>query len=442
MSESAVTMKSAGLVVGAGVAGIEAAVKLADQGFIVYLVEKNPSIGGRMAQLSRVFPELDCASNTLTPRMIEAGKHPNVRMLHYSEVKDIRREGDIFKVRILKKPRFVDENRCTGCGVCAQHCPVEIANDFDERIGVRNAIYIPFPNAVPQVYTIDKEHCLRCGLCQNVCMSKAVDFEQRPETIEVEAGAIIIASGFNPFDPRKYEEYSFSRYDNVITGLTLERLLSLSGPTGGHVLRLSDGKIPKKIAFMQCVSPENPKSGKMYCSEVCCMYATKQAELLKELIPGADITIYHAGSLKSDEGLEEYYKKARNEYGIKYSRAKITEVVEKPTHNLLIRASTGESGKLVENEVDMLVLSTGLVPSPNDFVDALRLKLDEGGFFEAVDSDSISVQTSTEGVFVVGAAEGPKDIAKSVKQADAAALKASTYLRKLGEVKTTPTRRS
>jgi heterodisulfide reductase subunit A len=227
----------------------------------------------------------------------------------------------------------------------------------------------------------------------------------------------------------------------VITGLTLERLLSLSGPTGGHVLRLSDGKIPKKIAFMQCVSPEDRKSGKMYCSEICCMYATKQAELLKELVPGADITIYHAGSLKSDEELEEYYKKARNEYGIRYSKAKITEVVEKPTHNLLIR-STGDSGKLAENEVDMIVLSTGLVPSSNDFVDALRLKLDEGGFFEAVDSDSNSVQTSTEGVFVVGAAEGPKDIARSIKQADAAALKASVYLRKLGEDKTTPTKRS
>ncbi len=434
-------MKSAGLVVGAGIAGIEAALKLADQGFTVYLVEKNPSIGGRMAQLSRVYPELDCASNILTPKMIEVGKHPNVRMLPYSEVKDIRREGDIFKVRILKKPRFVDENRCTGCGVCAQHCPVEISNDFDERVGVRNAIYVPFLNAVPQVYTIDKEHCLRCGLCQNVCMSKAVDFEQRAETVEVEVGVVIIASGFNPFDPRKYEEYNFSRLDNVITGLTLERLLSLSGPTGGHVLRLSDGRIPKKIAFIQCVSPENRKSGKTYCSEICCMYATKQAQLLKELIPEADITIYHTDSLKSNEGLDEYYKVARNEHGIRYSRAKIKEVIERPTRNLLIRASTGESGKLAENDVDMIVLSTGLMPSASDFVDALRLKLDEGGFFETVDSDSNSIQTSTEGVFVVGAAEGPKDIAKSVRQADAAALKASVHLRKLGEVKATPTRR-
>jgi heterodisulfide reductase subunit A len=262
-------------------------------------------------------------------------------------------------------------------------------------------------------------------------MSKAVDFQQHPETIEVEAGAIIVASGFNPFDPRKYDEYSYSRYDNVVTGLTLERLLSLSGPTGGHVLRLSDGKIPKRIAFIQCVSPENPKSGKIYCSEVCCMYATKQAELLKELIPDADITIYHAGSLINDERFGEYYKRARTEYGVKYSKARPTEVVERPGHNLLIR-TVSESGKPTEHEVDMVVLSTGLVPSSIEFVDALRLKLDDGGFFEAVDSDSNSVQTSTEGVFVAGAAEGPKDIAKSVKQADAAALKASVHLRRLG----------
>jgi len=428
-------------VVGAGVAGIQAAIRLADQGFTVYLVEKNPSVGGRVAQLSKTYPELDCASHTWTPRMIEVSKHPNIKLLTYSEVKDVRRQGDIFKVKILKKPRFVDENKCTGCGVCAQHCPVEIANDFDERIGVRNAIYVPFPNAVPQAYTIDREHCLKCGLCQNVCMSKAVDFQQRPETIEVEAGAIIVASGFNPFDPRKHDEYNFSRYDNVVTGLTLERLLSLSGPTGGHVLRLSDGKIPKRIAFIQCVSPGNPKSGKIYCSEVCCMYATKQAELLKELIPDADINIYYAEPLVNDERFEEYYKKARTEYGIKYSKARLTEVVEKPTHNLLIR-TVSESGKPIEHEADMVVLSTGLVPSASDFVDALRLKLDDGGFFEAVDSDSNSIQTSTEGVFVAGAAEGPKDIAKSVKQADAAALKASAYLRKLGEAKTTPIRRS
>ena len=428
-------------MVGAGVAGIQAALRLADQGFTVYLVEKNPSVGGRAAQLSKTYPELDCASHTWTPKMIEVAKHPNIKLLTYSEVKDIRRQGDTFKVKILKKPRYVDENKCTGCGVCAQHCPVEIANDFDERIGVRNAIYIPFPNAVPQAYAIDREHCLRCGLCQNVCMSKAVDFEQRPETIEVEAGAIIVASGFNPFDPRKYDEYSFSRYDNVVTGLTLERLLSPSGPTGGHVLRLSDGKIPKRIAFIQCVSPENHRSGKIYCSEVCCMYATKQAQLLKELIPEADITIYHAGTLMNDERFEEYYKKARTEYGVKYSKAKPTEVVEKPGHNLQIR-TVSESGKSTDHEVDMLILSTGLVPSPIEFVDALRLKLDDGGFFKAVDSEGISVQTGTDGVFVAGAAEGPKDIATSVKQADAAALKASVHLKKLGEAKTTPTRRS
>ena len=434
-------MKSAGLVVGAGVAGIQAATTLADQGFTVYLVEKNPSVGGRVAQLSKTCPNLDCASHTWTPKMIDVGKHPNIKLLTYSEVRDIRREGDAFRVKILKKPRLVDEAKCTGCGICAQHCPVEIANEFDERIGVRNAIYIPFPSAVPQVYTIDREHCLKCGLCQNVCMSKAVDFQQRSETIEVEVGAVIIASGFDPFDPRRHEEYNFSRHDNVITSLTLERLLSLSGPTGGHVLRLSDGKIPLKIAFIQCVSPRNPRSGKIYCSKTCCIYATKQAQLLKELVPEADVTVYYPDSLAIDDEYKEYYEKARTEHGIKYFKAQITEVAEKPMHNLQIRA-VSESGKPFESEVDMVVLATALVPAGSDWANALRLKLDDGGFFEALRSDGDTVQTSAEGVFVAGAAGGPKDIARSVKQADAAALKAAAYLRKLSEIKATSTRRS
>ncbi len=434
-------MKSSGLVVGAGVAGIQASITLADQGFTVYLVEKNPSIGGRVAQLSKTCPDLDCASHTLTPKMIEVGKHPNVKLLTYSEVRDICREGDAFKVKILKKPRLVDETKCTGCGICAQHCPVEIANEFDERIGVRNAIYIPFPNAVPQVYTIDKEHCLKCGLCQNVCMSKAVDFQQRSETIEVEVGAVILASGFDPFDPRKHEEYNYSRQDNVITSLTLERLLSLSGPTGGHVLRLSDGKIPNKIAFVQCVSPRNPKSGRIYCSKICCLHATKQAQMLKELVPEADVTIYYPDSLVIDDEYKEYYEQAKTEHGIKYFKAQVKEVTEKPTNNLQIRA-VSESGRPIESEADLVVLATGLVPVGSDFTDALGLKLDDGGFFEGLRSNGDTVQTNVEGVFVAGVAGGPKDIARSVKQADVAALKAAAHLRKLSEIKTTSTRRS
>jgi len=430
-------MKPAGLVVGAGIAGIQAALDLADRGFPVCLVEKNPSIGGRAAQLSRVFPNLECAACTLTPKMLEVDKHRNIRLFTYSEVKDVRREGKIFKVKVLKKPRYVDESKCTGCGVCAQHCPVEVPNEFDERIGVRNAIYVPFSNAVPQVYVVDKEHCLKCDLCQNVCTSKAVNLQQGPETIDVEVGAIIVATGYNPFDPRKNVEYGFGKCDNVITGLSLERLLTLSGPTGGHVLRLSDGRIPQKVAFIQCVGPKDKDSRNLYCSKVCCMYATKMAQLLKEQVPTADITIYYPDSLVEGEGSDQFYERAKSEFGVKYQKAQVNEVVQKTAHNLLLRLRNIESNENTEDEVDMVVLSTGLVPAASgDFGGILSLRTGVGSFLQASDTMKDSVTTDVEGVFVAGVAESPKDIAESVKQAHAAALKASAVLENLEKTKT------
>lgn len=430
-------MKPAGLVVGAGIAGIQAALDLADRGFTVYLVEKNPSIGGRAAQLSKIFPNLECAACTLTPKMLEVDKHRNIRLFTFSEVKDVRREGKIFRVKILRKPRYVDETKCTGCGICAQHCPVEVANDFDERIGVRNAIYVPFSYAVPQVYIIDKEHCLKCDLCQNVCTNKAVNLQQGPETIEVEVGAIIVATGYSPFDPRKNEEYGFGKCDNVLTGLSLERLLTLSGPTGGHVLRLSDGRIPQKVAFVQCVGPKDKDSRNLYCSKVCCMYATKMAELLKEQVPTADITIYYPDSLAEGDGFDQFYERAKSEFGVKYQKAQVNEVVEKTAHNLLLRLRNIESNENIEDEVDMVVLSTGLVPAASgDFGGMLSLKTGVGNFLQASDTKKDSVTTDVEGVFVAGVAESPKDIEESVKQAQAAAAKASAVLENLEKTKT------
>jgi len=436
-------MKPAGLVVGAGISGIQAALELAERGFTVYLVEKNPSIGGRAAQLSKTFPDLDCFACTLTPKMLEVDKHRNIRLLTYSEVKDVRRDGKIFRVKILRKPRYVDETKCTGCGVCAQHCPVEVANDFDERIGVRNAIYVPFPNAVPQVYVVDKEHCLKCDLCRNVCTNKAVNLQQRPEPIEVEVGAIIVATGYNPFDPRKNEEYGFGKYDNVITGLTLERLLTPSGPTGGHVLRLSDGKIPQKVAFIQCVGPKGKDSGNLYCSKVCCMYATKMAELLKEQVPSADITIYYPDALAKGDGFDEFYERAKNEFGVKFQKAQLNEVVEKPARDLLLRLKNIESNENIEDQADMVVLSTGLVPAASgDFGGILSLKTGIGNFLEAVDSKKDSVTTDVEGVFVAGVAEAPKDISKSMEQAHVAALRAFFVLEKLEKSDALPVKSS
>jgi len=421
----------AGLVIGAGIAGIQAAIDLADQGFTVYLVEKNPSIGGRMAQLDKTFPTLDCAACIMTPKMVDAGRHPNIKLLAYSEVKEVHREGENFRVKILRKPRYVDEKKCTGCGACAQLCPVEIPNEFDESMGVRNAIYVPFPQAVPLIYTIDKEHCLECELCQNVCMAGAIILQQQPEEMEIEVGAIIVTTGFNLFDATKKEEYGFGLYDNVITGLALERLLSASGPTGGHVVRPSDGKIPKKVAFIQCVGSRDEKSGNLYCSRVCCMYATKEAELVKEHVPGVDVTVYYMDIRAFGKAFEEFYQRAKSEFGVKYVKGRVAEVLENPANNnLFIRAENIESGELIEDEVDMVILSSGIVPAAtNDFEKIMPLKTGDDNFFVTVNPKIDPVTTTMEGVFIAGVAEGPKDIPDSVTQASAAAMKASVFLK-------------
>jgi len=424
-------VSKAGLVIGGGIAGVQAALDLADQGFTVYLVEKNTSIGGRMAQLDKTFPTLDCAACIMTPKMVDAGRHKNIKLLTFSEIKGIFRKGKDFRVKILRKPRYVDETTCTGCGACAQLCPVEVPNDFDERMGVRNAIYVPFPQAVPLIYTVDKENCLECDLCKNVCGVNAVDYDQQPQEIEVEVGAIIVATGFNLFDSRKKEEYGYGVYDNVITGLALERLLSASGPTGGHVVRPSDGKIPKKVAFIQCVGSRDEKSGNTYCSRVCCMYATKEAELVKEHVPGVDVKIYYMDIRAFGKGFEEFYQRAKEEFKINYVKGRVAEIIEDPnTKNLLIRAENIELGEPIEDEVDMVVLSSGLVPAvTNDLERILPIKKGEDGFFVTANPKVDPVTTSVEGVLIAGVAEGPKDIPDAVTQASAAAMKASIFLK-------------
>ncbi|RLI10808.1 disulfide reductase, partial [Candidatus Bathyarchaeota archaeon] len=286
-------LEPAVLIIGGGIAGIQAALDVAEQGVLAYLVEKSPSIGGHMAMLDKTFPTLDCSLCILTPKMVDVARHPNVRLLTYSEVVGAERAGKIFRVRVLKKARYVDEGKCTGCGVCTEKCPIEVPDEFNMGLGPRRAIYIPFPQAVPKVALIDYERCIRCGLCRLLCEAGAIDFDQKDEELTLEVGAIIVATGFRQADVSALGEYGYGRYDNVITALELERLLNAAGPTGGEVLRPSDGKAPGKVAFIQRGGSRDRRLGRPYCSRVCCMYAVKNAVLIKEHHPEAEVTIYY-----------------------------------------------------------------------------------------------------------------------------------------------------
>jgi heterodisulfide reductase subunit A len=425
------------LVIGGGVCGIQAALDLADMGFKVYLVEKQPSIGGHMAQLDKTFPTLDCSACILTPKMVDVARHPNIELLTYSEVQNVTQQSSEnfrgFEVTILRKPRYVDEDKCTGCGICAQYCPIEVPNEFDQGIGIRKAIYVPFPQAIPLVYTIDREHCVRCGLCKRMCEAEAVDYDQQPTEMTVKVESIVVATGFHLFDAKTKEEYGHGIYDNVITGIEFERLVNAAGPTGGHLARLSDARIPKKIAFIQCVGSRDEKTGNLNCSRVCCMYAIKQAILAKEHIPDAEIYIFYMDIRAYGKGFEEFYTRAREEFGVKFIRGAVSEISEDPeTKNLLVRVENTETGELFEEEFDMVVLSIGLLP-PSDaevIEKLLGIPRGEDGFFTSYQPEIFPVNTAMNGVFIAGVAEGPKDIPDSVAQASAAAMKASVVIAK------------
>ncbi|MCK4313809.1 CoB--CoM heterodisulfide reductase iron-sulfur subunit A family protein, partial [Candidatus Bathyarchaeota archaeon] len=285
------------LVIGAGVAGIAAALDLAEQGHTVYLVEREPSIGGRMAQLDKTFPTLDCSICILAPKMVEVSRHPNIKLLAYSEVSSIQPilEGKAFRVKIRRKPRYVDEEKCTGCRVCMEKCPVKVSSEFDEKIGTRKAIFIPFPQAVPAVAVIDKEKCLYfqkgvCRICEKFCPSHALNFEQKEHEMEIDVAAVIVATGFDLLDPSVLPQFGYGRFPDVLTSIQYERVMNAAGPMDGRIVRLSDGVDPKRIAFIQCVGSRD-ENVRPYCSQICCMYATKEAIVTKEHSPEIDITI-------------------------------------------------------------------------------------------------------------------------------------------------------
>ena len=421
------------LVIGGGVAGITAALDLAEQGHTVYLVEREPSIGGRMAQLDKTFPTLDCSICILAPKMVEASRHPNVRLLAYSEVSSIQPilDGKAFRVRIRRKSRYVDAERCTGCRVCMEKCPVKVPSEFDEKIGVRKAIYIPFPQAVPAVAVIDKENCLYfqkgvCRICEKFCPAQAVNFEQKDHETDVEVAAIIVATGFDLLDAAVLPQFGYGRFPDVLASIQYERLMNAAGPTGGKIVRLSDKVEPKGIAFIQCVGSRNVDV-KPYCSQVCCMYATKEAIVTKEHSPEIDTTIFHNDVRAPGKGHQELTTRAAEEFKIRYVKCLPTRVSLNPANKkLAISYAETAEGKTKTLEVDMVVLCPAVIPKSGtaDLAKTLGIDISEYGFLKSLGAPA-PVDTNVPGIYLCGGCEGPKDISSSVAQASAAAARAA-----------------
>jgi heterodisulfide reductase subunit A2 len=427
------------LVIGGGVAGIQSALDLADMGFKTYLVEKNPTIGGRMAQLDKTFPTLDCSMCILAPKMVDVGKHENIELLTYSEVKDVDGYIGNFKVTVEKKPRYIDESICTGCGSCTEVCPIEIPNYFDEGVGMVKAAYIPFPQAVPLCATIDKDYCIECHLCDTACERGAINHNQKPEEVELEVGTIIVATGYDPYDAAGKKEYIYEDSQNVITGLELERYINASGPTQGHVIVPSSGETPKRVAFIQCVGSRDEQIHKPYCSRVCCMYAMKNAQLIIDHEPDTEVAIYYMDIRAFGKGFEEFYKRSQEKYGIKFIRGRPAAVLENPDKTLTVRAEDSLLGKVTEYDYDMVVLSVGLQPPANSETlrQTLGISKSADGFLMEAHPKLRPVDTLTDGIYLAGVAQGPKDIPDAVAQASGAAARAAIPMIK-GEVEIEP----
>jgi heterodisulfide reductase subunit A len=424
------------LVVGGGIAGIQASLDLASRGYKVYLVEKSPSIGGRMAQLDKTFPTMDCSMCILAPKMIDCSHHHNVQLLTHSEVKGVKGSPGNFVVTVLRKPRFVDETKCTGCGICADHCPVEVPNEFDEQLGMRKAIYMPFPQAVPRAMTVDKANCIECGLCQKMCQAGAVDLKQEPKEVELNVGAIIVSIGFDLFDPSQIPTYGYGRYKNVVTALELERLLCASGPTGGHLIRPSDGKIPRKIAFIQCVGSRDRRFGTTYCSSICCKYSVKDAVLIREHEPNAMVCIFYIDLRAFGKGFQEFVNRAKSEYGVRFIRSSPGEINEdRATKNLSIWYEDTVAGRIENQEFDLVVLCPALVPRTDakELAKVLGVSVDDHGFFKAANILTNPVDTTVPGIFACGYCLGPKtgDIPDSIMQGSATAARVAETLERV-----------
>ncbi len=416
------------LVVGGGIGGIQAALDLAESGFKVYVVDNSSAIGGVMAQLDKTFPTNDCSMCILSPKLVECGRHLNVEVLTCSEVTEISGEVGNFNVSVRQRPRYVDIEKCTGCGLCAEFCPVDAIDVFNKGLSDRTAIHINYPQAVPLVYMIDRELCVGCGLCKNVCLADAINYSDQEKEVKLNVGAVILAPGIEEFNAKLKSEYGYGRYPNVVTSIEFERILSASGPFMGRVQRPSDGDIPRKIAFIQCVGSRDITCGNGYCSSVCCMYATKEAVIAREHMIQVEPTIFYIDLRAYGKDFDKYIERAKNEYGVRFVRCRVSEVQEIPkTRNLRIRYET-EDGGLHDEEFNLVVLSIGFTPSENvkKLAKNLDVELNEHGFSKTQPFHPL--ETSRPGVFVCGMFSSPKDIPETVTQASAAAASVGELL--------------
>ncbi len=426
----------AALVIGGGIAGIQSALDIADAGFKVYLVERSPGIGGRMSQLDKTFPTLDCSACILTPKMVDVSRHPNIELLTYSEVMGVKGEAGNFHAQIKKKPRYVDASKCRGCGLCAEACRLSgrVISEFNAGISKRAAIYVPFPQAVPLVYTVDPEACVYltrgvCGKtfkCKEACTAEAIDFTQKEEVIEVDVGTIVVATGFDVFDARRKPEFGYGVYPQVITTLEFERMASASGPTAGKIIL--NGQTPKKVIFIQCVGSRDRTLGLPNCSRVCCMAVAKQAHLAHDRLPDSEITVFYMDVRAFGKGFEEFYDRVRHE-GVIYRRGNPSEIIKRGDR-VAVRAEDTLLGEVVEAEADMVVLAVGILPrSDADTVSRmLNLKRTDDGFFREEHPKMQTVESGVPGVFLAGCCQGPKDIPDTVSHAKAAASAAMILL--------------
>ncbi|MGB9959883.1 MAG: hydrogenase iron-sulfur subunit [Candidatus Bathyarchaeales archaeon] len=421
------------LVIGGGIAGMNAALDLAEMGFKVYLLEKSESIGGHMAQLDKTFPTLDCSICIEGPKMVDVGRHPNIEIISYADLLSVSGFIGNFKVKIRKNPRYVIAENCTGCGECKDVCPIEYPNEWDMGLGVRKAISVPFDQAVPLVYTINKDYCIECYKCVDACGARrAINFDQKPEEIELEVGAIIVATGYDIYLPYDNQLFGYGKHTNVITSLEFERLILAAGPTGGKVVRASDGQKPHSVAFIQCVGSRDTKKYP-YCSNFCCMYTLKHVVQLKEKYKDdVEVYVFYMDMRTNFKGFEEFYQRAR-ELGVNFIRGRVSRIFEVPeTKNLVIHAEDANLGTPIEVEAEMVVLATAAIPKKGTEEVARILNLTRGadGFFMESHPKLKPLDAPTDGIFLAGACQGPKDIPYSVSQGCGAASRAATVLSK------------